>query len=253
MNNRPSTLLTRCLRLTRLILHILRGLLVSATVLPLVSPPRRHAIIRSWSRGLLAALGTRLIVQGAPPVSELAGALLVANHVSWMDIQAIHSVDAVRFVAKREIRDWPIFGWLATQADTLFIERTRRQAAGHIVTTIADRLRSGDCICLFPEGTTSDGATVQPFKGSLLQAAIEVNAAVRPVAIRYPQADGNINRNMAYFGDMSLWQSIKRVLAEPAPTVEVKFLPPLRTSGLDRSEIAQHARQAIAQALTRDY
>ena len=249
MNNPPSTWLQRKLRLARLLLHILYGLVVAITLLPRVEDRRRQRIIRRWSRQLLAALNIRLIVTGSPPASEISGALFVANHVSWVDIQAIHSVLAVRFVAKSEIRDWPLFGSLAAHANTLFIQRTRRHDAGRIVEMVAARLRAGDCICFFPEGTTSDGSTVQSFKSSLMQAAIDAQIPVRPIAIRYPAADGSLNKQMAYYGEMSLWQSIRRVLAQRSPAVELQFLPSIPTAGLERHEVSLRAQQAILLAL----
>lgn len=250
MNHRlPSTRLTRCLRLARLVLHLLYGLAIAATVLPWAGAARRNSIIRRWSRGLLAGLGIRLVVRGQPPDRDLAGAMFVANHISWADIQAIHSVLALRFVAKREIGDWPVLGRLAACANTLFIDRTRRRDAGRIVATIADRLRAGDCFCVFPEGTTSDGGAVLPFKGSLLQAAIDAQASVWPIAIAYTHADGSFNKQMAYYDEMSLWQSLKRVLAERSPKVELHFLPPIATAGLERHAVSALARRAIAQAL----
>ena len=250
LNNKSSTRLRRCLRLVRLLLHILYGLAIASTILPRVQAAQRQHIIRRWSARMLAMLDIRVIVSGSPPPPDIRGALFVANHVSWVDIQAIHSVQAVRFIAKDEIRGWPVFGSLATRANTLFIERTRRHDAGRIVEMVAARLRAGDCICFFPEGTTSDGSTVQPFKSSLMQAAIDAQIPVRPVAIRYPAADGSLNKQMAYYGEMSLWQSIKRVLARRSPTVELRFLPPIPTDGLERHEVALRARRAILQALT---
>lgn len=230
-------------------LHIVRGLAIAAVRLSRASAAGRSDIIRRWSRQLLAVLDIRLIVHGNPPDCSAAGAVFVANHVSWLDIQAIHSVHAVRFIAKHEIGDWPVFGRLAACAGTVFIERTRRHEARRTVAMLTERLRAGDCICFFPEGTTSDGSTVRPFKSSLLQAAIDARAPVRPVAISYTNADGSINRQMAYFDEMSLWESLKRVLAQSAPTVTLHFLPAIDTDGLERQEVSAQARQAIAQAL----
>ena len=250
LNNQLTTSwLQRKLRLARLLLHVLYGLVVAIILLPRVDDRRRQRIIRHWSGKMLAALDIHVVVSGRPPDPEISGALFVANHVSWVDIPAIHSVLAVRFVAKSEIRDWPVFGPLAAHANTLFIERTRRHDAGRIVEMVAARLHVGDCICFFPEGTTSDGSAVQPFKSSLMQAAIDAQIPVRPIAIRYPAADGSLNKQMAYYGEMSLWQSIKRVLAQRAPMAELHFLPPIATAALDRHEVSLRARQAISQAL----
>ena len=230
-------------------LHLFYGLAIAALVLPWAGAARRNSIIRRWSRGLLTALGIRLVVHGQPPDRNIGGAMFVANHVSWADIQAIHSVFALRFVAKREIGGWPVLGRLAACADTLFIDRARRRDAGRIVATIAERRRAGEGVWVFTEGTTSDGTAVLPFKGSLLQAAIDAQAPVWPIAIMYTHADGSLNRQMAYYDEMSLWQSLKLVLAQRSPSVELHFLPPIATAGLERHAVSALARRAIAQAL----
>lgn len=249
MNSRQTTILTRIFRITRLVIHTLYGLFIAGALLSRVSAERRNRLISHWCRELLAVLNIRLITHGTLPAANVGGVMFVANHVSWADIHALNSVHAVRFVAKSEIRGWPVFGWIAEKVNTLFTERTRRHDAGRMVNITADSLRGGDCICFFPEGTTSDGTGIGVFKGSLLQAAIDANAQVWPVAIRYPQADGHANKQMAYYGDMSLLQSMKQVLAQPAPTVELHFSPPIASTGLERRELSLLARQAIAQGL----
>ncbi len=175
--------------------------------------------------------------------------MFVANHVSWVDIFALNSVRALRFVAKSEIRGWPILGWLCEKGNTLFVERTKRQNAGRMVKLAANCLRAGDCLCFFPEGVTSDGTRLNAFKGSLMQAAIEAESRIWPVAIRYPKSNGSANTEMAYFDDMSLLQSLKQVLAQCSPVVELHFLPTIATQGQDRRGLSHLARQAIAESL----
>lgn len=249
MHSRHTTKLTRIFRITRLVIHTLYGLFIAGALLPHANAQWRNRLISRWCRQLLAVLNIRLITQGALPAADVAGVMFVANHVSWADIHALNSVHAVRFVAKSEIRGWPVFGWIAEKVNTLFTERTRRHDAGRMVKTTADSLRAGDCICFFPEGTTSDGTGIGVFKGSLMQAAIDANAQVWPVAIRYPQVDGSANREMAYYGDMSLLQSMQQVLMQRAPAVELHFLPPITSAGLERRQLSLLARQAIAQGL----
>ncbi len=110
----------------------------------------------------------------------------MGNHVSWIDIHALNSVRAVRFVSKAEVREWPIFGWLAAKGNTLFIDRTKRHDTGRIVDIATNSLIAGDCLCYFPEGTTTDGTELKVFKGSLMQAAINAKKPIWPFAIRYP-------------------------------------------------------------------
>lgn len=253
LNSRHTTILTRAFRITRLVIHILYGLFIAGVLLPRTNAQWRNRLISRWCRELLAVLNIRLITHGTLPAANVTGIMFVANHVSWADIHALNSVHAVRFVAKSEIRGWPVFGWIAEKVNTLFTERTRRHDAGRMVEITADSLRAGDCICFFPEGTTSDGTGLGAFKGSLMQAAIDANAQIWPVAIRYPQADGSVNREMAYYGNMSLLQSMQQVWAQPAPAVELHFSPPISTAGLERRELSLLARQAIAQSLDRGH
>lgn len=175
--------------------------------------------------------------------------MFVANHVSWIDIFALNGVRALRFIAKSEIRSWPILGWLSRKGNTLFIERTKRQDASHMVELAADSLRAGNRLCFFPEGATSDGTELRTFKGSLMQAAIDTESPIWPVAIRYPKADGRANTEMAYFDDMKLLRSLKQVLAQRSPVVELHFLAVITTRGHDRRSLSLLARQTIAASL----
>lgn len=174
--------------------------------------------------------------------------MFVANHVSWIDIYAINSVRAVRFVAKAEIRRWPIFGWLASQVNTLFTDRERRQDAGRMVEVTAGSLNSGDCLCFFPEGATTDGTELKAFKSSLMQAAINAQAKIWPVAIRYPNENGEPDTDLSY-ANVNLLQSVRKVLAQRAPVVEVYFGKPIDAAGQDRRHLSFEARKFIAERL----
>lgn len=229
--------------------HILYGFFIAGVILPRVNARRREWWISRWCAELLAVLNIRLIAHGTIPGKDITGTMFVSNHVSWLDIHALNSIHAVRFIAKSEIRGWPLFGWFAEKVNTLFTERTRRQDAGRMVEITADSLRAGDCLGFFPEGTTSDGAQLLPFKGSLMQAAINAGAQIWPVSIRYPNVDGSFNTEMAYYGEMSLLESIRRVLAQHSPVVELHFSAPLSTHGHDRRGLSILAKQAIASGL----
>lgn len=235
--------------MTRLAIHILYGLFIAGFILPRVSARRRNRLISRWCKELLGVLNIRIITHGTLPDASVVSTMFVANHVSWIDIHALNSVHALRFVAKSEIRGWPVFGWFSEKVNTLFTERTRRQDAGRMVELTADSLRAGDCLCFFPEGTTSNGTELKSFKGSLMQAAINAESQIWPVAIRYPSADGSPNTEMAYCDDMSLLHSIKQVLAQRSPMVELHFSPPIAALGHDRRGLSILARQAIAQGL----
>jgi len=235
--------------MSRIVIHTLYGLLTASIVLPRVSAKRRDLIISRWCKGLLDILNIRVVTQGQLPDKNVTGTMFVANHISWIDIHAINSVRTVRFVAKSEIREWPVFGWLVEKVNTLFTERSRRHDAGRMVDLAADCLRNGDCLCFFPEGTTTDGTELKPFKGSLLQAAINAEAQVWPVAIRYPKLDGSANTAMSYSGDISLLQSVKQILAQRSPVVELHFMQPISAAGYERRSLSALTRQAILHGL----
>ena len=148
------------------------------------------------------------------PIHTAAAAPDVANHISWIDIWAIKQAFPVNFVAKSEVRDWPVIGWLAQRVGTLFIERARRHDTGRTASSMEEGLRQNACLCLFPEGTTTDGTELKPFKTGLLQSAINTESTVWPVALRYPRADGGINTAIAYDGDTTLLESMLAVLKQ---------------------------------------
>jgi 1-acyl-sn-glycerol-3-phosphate acyltransferase len=235
-------------RATHLVIHICRGLFIAWLILPRTTQEKRNEIISNWSKSLLAVFNIRLVTYGRVPDQGTAGVLFVANHVSWLDIYAINSVRAVRFIAMAEIRRWPLLGWLAAQASTLFIDRDKRHEAGRMVEITANSLRSGDCLCYFPEGTTTDGNTLKPFKSSLMQAAVHAGTRIWPVAIRYSGKNGKPDVELSY-ANATLLQSLRKVLAQQSPVVELHFGEPIEAAGQDRRQLASMARAFIAMRL----
>lgn len=177
--------------------------------------------------------------------------LFVANHISWVDIHAINTVIPVRFVAKLEIKDWPVFGYLIRKSGTIFINRTRQRDAARVVKVVTQALQLGDNLCVFPEGTTTEGFEVLPFKSSLIQAAIDAKATVIPIAIRYPLADGNPNPAAAYAGDTTMAESMQALLDMQTPAMHLHFCAPIAASAFDRQQLATLARDEIVSALAR--
>lgn len=204
---------------------------------------------RRWALRLLAIAGVRLSVRGDPPGIEPRSGVVVANHVSWLDIFVIAAVSPSRFVSKSEVRDWPVAGYLATKAGTVYLERARRRDAARVNREMADLLAAGERLAVFPEGTTTDGSMLKHFHGSLLQPAVESGVPVFPAAIRYLDAEGNVTPAAAYVGEDSFMQSLKRILAERGLRVEVTFLPPIAVAGRTRNEVAREAERVIASAL----
>ena len=235
-------------RLARLTIHLLAGLLLVSLVFPLVSPPRHQRLKAYWARRLLQLLGVELRFTGKIP----AGGLLVANHTSWLDIFVISAAHPSTFVAKSEIRRWPMLGWLAKQIGTLFIERSRRHHAGHIAHEMASRLARGETIAVFPEGTTSDGRDVLPFHAALFQPAISAARPVTALSIRYRDRSGTSTDAASYTGDTTLGESLRRILSVPGIVAELHVLPALpEEATTDRRRLARAAEHAIRQQLTR--
>jgi len=244
-----SSPVTRAFRIIRMVIHTIYGILIATLLLPRANARQRDAIISGWSTNLLAVMNIRVITRGTLPGADVTGTMFVANHISWVDIHALNTVRAVRFIAKSEVRDWPIFGWFAQKSNTLFIDRTKKQDAGRIVEAVTASLNAGDCLCYFPEGTTTDGTELKPFKGSIMQAAINTDAMIWPFTVRYPNADGSANTEMGYYGEITMLQSIWLILSQRSPVVELEFLSPVSPRGHDRRGLTILVRQKIAEKL----
>jgi 1-acyl-sn-glycerol-3-phosphate acyltransferase len=239
----------RFYRTCRLLLHVFAGLFEIALLFPFYSRLRRNRAVGHWSARLLAILGVRLRMHGHPPRDLHRAAVVVANHVSWLDIQIIHSVWQVRFVAKSEVRRWPLIGWMSARAGTLFIERGKGRHAARINRTIHTAISRGDAIGIFPEGSTTDGTELTRFHASLLQPAVLEGALVYPVALRYRDDNGNINVDASYVGDTTLAESLRMILAQRTILAEMIILPPIDASNKSRRELAAQTQGAIAAAL----
>jgi 1-acyl-sn-glycerol-3-phosphate acyltransferase len=246
------------LRVLLLVLHIVDGLLITALVFPWLAQPTRNRVIAAWSRGLLHVCGARLRLAGFALDPRLArtgalpaqpGRLLLANHVSWIDVFAILGAIPSRFVAKSEIGGWPLIGWLVTLVGTLYIERGRRHAVAAMNHRVRDRLRAGETVAVFPEGTTTDGSTLLPFHSNLIAPALEVGCEIWPVALRYLER-GSPSRAAAFVGEMALLNSLWNILAARGLQIEVAFLPPVpAVAGATRHHLAAVAREEIARQL----
>ncbi|MGZ5172954.1 MAG: lysophospholipid acyltransferase family protein [Burkholderiales bacterium] len=238
---------TRLFRIARLALHLARGLATAAVVFPLQTPQRRKDTIQRWSARLLEILAVRLHVHGEPAACNPL--MLVANHVSWLDIFVINAVIPARFVAKSEIRGWLLLGWLSERSGTLFIQRGRRRDTARINSEVTAALSSGDVFAVFPEGTTTDGSTVLKFHSSLLAPAQSANAAIQTAAIRFARTDGSLCVEAAYDGDKSFWDSLREMTTQRAIDAHVWFSPVLLHPAQHRRELAASARETIALTL----
>lgn len=240
-----TPLLIRYIRIVRIIVHTLVGLVIAAVFLPLVNSKQRSHIIRWWCRRLINCFNIQINVFGTPPDQATHNTMFVANHISWADIHALNSIIPVRFIAKLEIKSWPVFGYLVTKSGTLFINRTIRKDAARIVEITTDSLLDAENVCFFPEGTTSDGTHVLPFKTSIIQAAVDAKAQLWPFTIYYPTPDGQANLSMAYAGEISMIESMDQILRLRYPVVELHFLAPIACEGQTRQAVSHQARTAI--------
>ena len=228
-------------------MHLLWGLATVALAFPFLPLKPRRALKSRWSRQLLDALGVRLRVAGTPPVSGL----LVANHISWLDIYAINALAPTAFVSKDDVRAWPLIGWLSARTETIFLERGSRGAAMRAKERVSGELRQRACVSVFPEGTTGNGNALLPFHSALFQAAIEAGTRVAPVALRYTGRDGEPSPAPVYVGDTSLWQCLRAIVTTGGLTAQLHFLPALDPAGTDRRQLARQAHRLIASRLAR--
>lgn len=236
-------LFRRAFRLSLLGLHLALGVSLAGVAFPLLSPAQRDRFIMAWARRLLRLLGVRARNTPAPRLP--GGALLVCNHVSWLDIYLIYGAQRVHFVSKSEVREWPVAGWLAHKTGTLFLERGRRADTARVNAEMRELMRSGAWVAVFPEGTTSDGRGLRRFLPSLLQPAVELNCPIVPAALRYRTLAGEYSAAPAYIDEMSLWQSLKQIISEPGLIAELHFGEPIQPTA-HRRELAAQAERSVA-------
>jgi 1-acyl-sn-glycerol-3-phosphate acyltransferase len=231
-------------RLLRALWHALGGLLTILFTFPRLTQAQQQDRVQAWARRMLDVLGIGLQVRGRPPAH--GPVLLVANHISWLDILVMHAARHCRFVSKADVKRWPLIGALATGAGTLYIERESRRDAMRVVHHMAERLQAGDILAVFPEGTTSDGVDLLPFHANLIQAAITAQVPAQPVALQFVDgATGRTSLAPCYVGDDTLVASLWRTVTGPAITALVTFGDPQAAQGRDRRAWAADLRIAV--------
>lgn len=239
----PAPLPLRAWRYTRLALHLLEGALTVVLRYGPASLPQRRHLRQRWSARMLAILGIRLEVTGE---AIAPGSMLVANHISWVDIFVLNAVAPAAFVSKAEVRAWPLIGWLAARNETVFLRRGSRGHAKIVNGEIAGILKEGGHVAVFPEGTTTDGSFVHPFHAALLQPALDAGHPVQPVALAYLGGDGHRTQVPAYDGDVSLGECLGAIIAAKQITAHVMVTPAIATSSTsERRKIAGQAYLAI--------
>lgn len=234
-------------RLLRAVLHGLHGLLQVLLLFPVINRDDRRARIARWSATMLRRLGLQLQVQG----SFSPGAkLVVANHISWLDIMAVHAVcPEARFVSKADVQAWPLVNRLVAAAETLYIQRESRRDALRVVHQMSEALGAGDTVAVFPEGTTGNGRELLPFHANLLQAAIAAGAPVQPVALRYADRWQAVSPSAEFLGETTLLQSLWRLACGEGLVARLQVLPLQGSEHADRRRLAELLSVQISQAL----
>jgi 1-acyl-sn-glycerol-3-phosphate acyltransferase len=232
-------------RLCRAVAHVLRGLWIIRSRFHRLSPEQTRPVVRDWSRQMLRIMGVELVVQGTVPAN--GPLLLVANHISWLDIIVMNAAQPARFISKADVKHWPVLGALITGAGTLYIERESRRDAMRVVHHMAEQLQAQDLLAVFPEGTTGDGQTLLPFHANLIQAAIAVDAPVLPVALRFQDAaSGQRSDAPLFIGETTLLESVWCTLCATGVQAVVCYGTPQRVNGRDRRAWAQDLQGAVA-------
>lgn len=244
MPERLSGTVRAVLRGALLIVHLLIGLLMALVAsVDFFDVLNRARLAGAWHRVLLGILGVRVRRHGA----SVAGAhLSVANHISWLDISIINACEPVRFVAKAEIRSWPLAGWLASAAGSFYLRRGKGDAP-RLMDRLSTYLRSGGSVALFPEGTTTDGRSMLRFHARMFAPAIDARCTVQPIALRYHPVGG---RELAPFvGDDDLLHHVLRLLSAPRLDADIAYCTPIDAQNCERGALAEAAQVAIRHAL----
>ena len=247
-NSRVTPIPIRAWRVVVVIFQILAIWLAAILVMPWISPSRRDRMIARFADRMLRGLGVRVRIRGTV-LRARSPMILVANHVSWLDPHLLNLVCRARFIAKREVASYPVFGTVVRQFGAIFIRRGCIRDAYRVKSEAAESLSNGQQVAFFPEGTTSSGDRINYFYPALFQAAIDSGAGVQPIAIRWHHADGRLNLDAAFLGDMTLVESIVLLLKHRAIYAEVTLCEPIEAAGASRRELAHRTRAAIAEEL----
>lgn len=249
MTTATTSLPRQVWRLFRVVTHIVYGVVLAATIYKRRDYAGRQALSQYWSNMVLGIFDIRVEFFGEVPSVPQHGKMIVSNHVSWLDIFVIQAWQPVRFVAKSEVRNWPLLGWMCANTGTLFVERGRKRDSTRVNSEIHQALQTGNCVCFFPEGTTTDGSYVYRFNPTLMQPAAVEGVPVYPVGVRYRLPDGSRCAAAAYIDDMSIAESMMALAKCPRLVAELHFAPSIEAQGKHRRELAVAAEQAIARTL----
>lgn len=237
-------------RVLRVLLVVMFGLAMAALFtlyehlrIP-ASAERRQRWSQLFMRKLSSALPFKVRVIGQLPQQPM---LWVSNHVSWTDIPLLGMLTPLSFLSKAEVRSWPVAGWLALKAGTLFIRRGGNDSQ-LLRKQISQHLQRACALLIFPEGTTTDGRSLRTFHGRLLASAIDTHTPLQPVALRYLR-NGKIDTLAPFIGDDDLLSHLMRLFSQDCGEVEIHLLRPIASAGEERAALAFKAQQAVQVAL----
>jgi len=230
-------------RFLLLLLHLFLSILLAIPFLNNSIRPGSMAAryVLWWHKRICTIFGMKVRTDGK---INQQPTLFVVNHISWFDIPALGSVVPVHFLSKDEVNSWPIIGWFAAKAGTLFIKRGEHGASTQSMQEIQSTLRDGRHVIIFPEGTTTDGTSVKRFHSRLFQAAIDAGVQVQAIALRYPHPEG-VHPKVPYVGETQLLDSTLGLMSEASMEARLHFLPPINASEYTRDELAQVTREQI--------
>jgi 1-acyl-sn-glycerol-3-phosphate acyltransferase len=228
----------------RVIAQVLRGYWTIRTIFPKLNDEQQARYVEVWARGMLAIIGIEVRVKGHPALGPV---LMAANHISWLDILVMHAACHCRFVAKSEIRGWPLVGVLTTGGGSLYIERGSNRDAMRVVHQMATALQQGQVLAVFPEGGTGDGVTLLPFHANLLQAAISAGAPIQPIALQFLDAQTQQTSLAPCYRDTdTLVSSLWRTLCAPPLLAQVRYGESQIAQGRNRREWAIDLQETVA-------
>ncbi len=245
----PTPLPVRLVRSARVSIHIVGGLATTVLVFPWIGAPKKRMLIRNWCRQFLHMLEIEAHVHWRHAEGLSGNVLIVANHISWLDIFVLNALEPARFVAKADLRHWPVVGRLIANVGTLFIERERRRDTHTVNRHTVDALARGELVAVFPEGTTSDGTGLLKFHSSLLQSIVDAGGRMQPIAIRYRTTDDLHCAAPAYVGELSLIGSFWQVTGERRIRAELHLMAPVAAQTRHRRDLSRAAEEAIRTVL----
>lgn len=248
-------------RVLALILHCVYGLIL-CIFLPHLSDTRGQKLVRHWHQRVLKIFRVRVTLhrissnlECSPQQIDVTSfkhalpgpCLIVANHISWLDIHVIASQLPVTFVAKMDVMSWPVFGRFASAVNTIFLNRNKASDIKRVLKEITARFDDHERVCIFPEGTSSDGRSILPFKSNLLQVAIDHPVPVFPLLCQY-RFQGRHTDAPGYYGDITLMESLKSLFRRPNIEAQITVMESLRECAT-RQEYCEHAREGLTFAI----